>query len=279
MLARFFVFLTNIHFFRTLFWKPVYNLMASRIPDPDWQMMNYGYKPTSEEEQLPLNEKDEYQRYPLQMYHYLASLVGIKDKDVVEVGCGRGGGAGFLYNYHKPGSYVGIDIAKKSTDFCNRLYEGKTLSFITASADKLPFGDQSFDVLINVESSHAYANVPKFLTEVSRVLRADGYILLVDFRAPENNTILKQQMQAAGFEILKEENITENVVEALDASQQSINDRISTQVPKYLHSYFKEFAAAKGSFMNTAFRNKEIMYYRYLARKKGFTQKKRAPFS
>ena len=44
-------------------------------------------------------------------------------------------------------------------------------------AQDLPFPDESFDAVINVEASHIYPNFERFLGEVARVLRPGGHFL------------------------------------------------------------------------------------------------------
>src|SRR3990172_1269435 len=267
MFTKVFMSLIDIPFFRTIFWKPVYNFMANRFPNPDWQLMNYGYFPGSGETHLHLEQKDEHHRYPVQMYHFLAKLAGIEGKHVLEIGCGRGGGANFLYNYHRPGSYKAIDIADKEIDFCNGNYTGDNLSFVAGNAEKLPFPDHRFDVVINVKSSHTYGSVDKFLSEVKRVLKADGVLLLVDMRSPANRLKFMKQFEDAGLTIVSEEDITDNVSKALEEGDSINTERIGNYFPKYIQKYFREFAASKGSYMYNAFRKKEILYWRYMISK------------
>ena len=50
------------------------------------------------------------------------------------------------------------------------------------NAESLPFADESFDAVINVEASHGYPDFPRFLAEVARVLRPGGHFLYADFR-------------------------------------------------------------------------------------------------
>ena len=56
------------------------------------------------------------------------------------------------------------------------------LSYVQADAENLPFDDASFDVVINVESSHCYPHIDRFLSEVRRVLAPGGCFGIVDFR-------------------------------------------------------------------------------------------------
>jgi SAM-dependent methyltransferase len=51
---------------------------------------------------------------------------------------------------------------------------------VQGDAEALPFDDGSFDAVINVESSHNYPDLAKFLSEVARVLRPGGHFSHVD---------------------------------------------------------------------------------------------------
>ena len=57
------------------------------------------------------------------------------------------------------------------------------------------FADNSFDILINVESSLYYPRVESFLREVVRVLKPSGYFLYADIRFVEEIEIWKKQLQ------------------------------------------------------------------------------------
>ena len=46
----------------------------------------------------------------------------------------------------------------------------------------MPFPDESFDAVINVEASHSYPHFDRFLPEMTRVLRPGGHFLYADFR-------------------------------------------------------------------------------------------------
>jgi ubiquinone/menaquinone biosynthesis C-methylase UbiE len=57
------------------------------------------------------------------------------------------------------------------------------LTFKSGAAEALPFDDESFDVVINIESSHCYQSIAKFLSSVHRVLRPNGYFAFAEFRS------------------------------------------------------------------------------------------------
>jgi ubiquinone/menaquinone biosynthesis C-methylase UbiE len=53
---------------------------------------------------------------------------------------------------------------------------------VQGDAENLPFDDESFDAVINIEASHLYPQLPRFLAEVARVLRPGGHFLYADLR-------------------------------------------------------------------------------------------------
>jgi len=132
---------------------------------------------------LPLDGADEPNRYPIQLYHATATQAGgLAGKRVLEVGCGHGGGASYLTRALGPQSYVGLDLNPAGIEFCRQRHQVPGLRFVRGDAENLPFPAGSFDAVINVESSHSYPHVDRFLSEVARVLRPDGVLLYADVR-------------------------------------------------------------------------------------------------
>ena len=44
----------------------------------------------------------------------------LRDRDVLEVGSGRGGGASYISRYLQPRSMTGMDFCQEAVDLCNR---------------------------------------------------------------------------------------------------------------------------------------------------------------
>lgn len=263
-----------IHVFKRFAWfkrlnaKVTYELLAKRIPAEDWHFMNYGYVPRANEPALHLNGHKTTQRLSLQMYHYLASKTSLQGKDVLEVGSGRGGGAYYLATHFSPASYLGMDLAQSAVDLANRLHKNPNLKFIQGSAENIPLRDNSFDVVLNVESCHAYGSVQKFLSEVKRVLKPGGYLLLVDFRNSQANmAIFKDQLSNAGLECLEEEDISENVVQAIEEEDQAKRERIQKLIEPRYQSLFCRFAGVVGSPFHLSLKEGTRRYGRFVLRK------------
>jgi ubiquinone/menaquinone biosynthesis C-methylase UbiE len=250
--------------------KVTYELLAKHIPVAEWQFMNYGYVPNESEKPLDLPNDPNLQRYPLQMYHYLASMTGIAGKEVLEVGSGRGGGAKHIASALHPSFYTGMDLAQSAVDLANKIHVLPNLRFIQGSAEAIPLKDNSIDVVVNVESCHAYGSVDKFLSEVRRVLKPGGHLLLVDFRNEENvenMDTLKHQLRDSGLTMLQEENITANVIQSIEAEDESKKRRIERLIPQKWQKLFSEFAGVVGSRFYETLKQLTRKYTRFVLQK------------
>lgn len=253
--------------FKRLNTKITYELLAKFVPAEDWHFMNYGYEPNADEAPLQL-EGQVLQRYPLQMYHYLATKTKFTDKDVLEVGSGRGGGARYLARAMNPNSYVGLDLAQSAVDLANKIHRQPNLKFIQGSAEEIPMESNSMDVVINVESCHCYGSVDKFLSEVRRVLKPNGYLLLVDFRNEVTNMeVMQQQISNCGLKLVQAENISQNVIAAIEAENPAKVKRIEELIPKRWQKLFSDFAGVVGSRFYNTMKDGTRVYYRFVLQK------------
>jgi ubiquinone/menaquinone biosynthesis C-methylase UbiE len=210
--------------------------------------MNYGWADLDPAApQIPLDAEDEANRYCIQLYHRVAAAVDLAGLDVLEVGSGRGGGASYIARYLKPRSMVGLDITKGAIRFCNSRHRAPNLSFVRGDAESLPFDAGSFDAVVNIESSHCYRSMDRFLAGVCRVLRPNGYFLFADHRERGEFDALQGQLRNSGLTLLHEQTITLNVLRALDLDNARKRKLIEAKVPKVLQGVFCEFAGMTGT--------------------------------
>ncbi|WP_165958232.1 class I SAM-dependent methyltransferase [Segetibacter sp. 3557_3] len=267
MITRLFLKLTDYPAFRRLVWKPVYELLAKYFRSKEWSLMNYGYAPSPGEPLLTLHPQDKVNRYPIQLYYYLAVKVRLGGCDVLEVGSGRGGGAACLKTYLDPKSITGLDIAGNAVELANEYFGSAGISFVRGSAEQLPFADESFDVVINIESSHTYGSVPQFLSEVKRVLRPGGYLLCADIRTKSDMVLFTQQLKTCGLRMELQEDISDNVRRAIELEEPIKQQRITEHIPKSLQPIFKQFAGVKGSKAHLQLASGELRYFRFVLQK------------
>lgn len=255
-------------FLRRPLWKMWHNYIVSHDKSFDVKFMNYGYVDLNEEaEPLDLSPEDEFERYCINLYHQDVTEVPIKGKEILEVGCGRGGGASYISRYLEPKSYIGLDLSKKAIKFCNDNYNVPNLSFIKGKAEELPFDDNSFDAVVNVESSRCYSDMEGFLNEVYRTLKPGGNLLISDMRSKEGNEIMKKQFTDCGFTIIKEKDILPNVVKALTLDNDRRTSLIKEKTPKFLHKSVQEFSGTIGSRRFQLFEDGTMGYYSYVLEK------------
>ena len=240
------------------FWRVWYNLFANKSKAHSFRFMNYGYEEKGFD--LGLLKEDEKERYPIQLYHHTATQVDIAGKKVLEVGSGRGGGASYIQRYLKTSSLTGIDISESAIQLCKTSHKIEGLDFVKGDSENIPFLNDGFDVVLNVESSHCYGNIPVFLSEVVRVLKPGGNFLWCDFRTHKEMENLFNMFAAAGLNQIKEKDITQNILFALDLLTPERKEQIETHVPKAIRGVFKSYAGIQGGDVHKAFLAGEILY-------------------
>jgi len=105
---------------------------------------------------------------------------------VLDIGCGPGHTALLFATRAKEA--VALDPTQSMLDQARALAQERgldNLSFECASAEAIPFPDDSFDRVTSRQSAHHYPDVRAALREVARVLRPGGRFVLVDTFAHE----------------------------------------------------------------------------------------------
>lgn len=213
-----------------------YPYMTRRLRSDDVLFLNYGY----EEDPpmgIPLSASDEHDRYFIQLYHRTATQVDLDGKRVLEVGCGHGGGASYLARTLRPASYTGLDLNPTGIAFCRKRHNVPGLEFVKGDAQNLPFPDQSFDTVINIESSHLYPELPRFLDEVARVLRSGGHFLYADLRFADTVASWEMQLADAHMSMLSCTTINEQVMRGMEKNSQWWVRVVDRLVPEFLRRW------------------------------------------
>jgi ubiquinone/menaquinone biosynthesis C-methylase UbiE len=229
--------------------------------------MNYGYEKLNGDPRLQLHATDETDRYCIQLYDHVVNRASLQGKHVLEVGAGRGGGAHYITRYYKPKSYTALDISETSINYCNSHYDLEELSFVRGVAEDLPFEDESFDFLVNVESSRCYKSLDDFYSEVHRVLRPGGQFLYADMNYPKDLDKVTRKLGEAGFKTLHVTDISPNVVAALEKDTERREQLIDQKVPRILRKSFKTFAGTVGTSRYKNFAEGIFQYWSYVLEK------------
>lgn len=103
-----------------------------------------------------------------------------RDARVLDVGCGNGWATRLLAEKARDGRVVGIDIADEMVELARASSASfANVEFQVASAEQLPFNDAEFTVAFSMESLYYYADIPKALREIRRVLKQGGLFVTV----------------------------------------------------------------------------------------------------
>ena len=266
MLTQFLIYLCGVSPpARRALWRWWYEKWAQKVGAGEWTFMNYGFAWPDREKGPELQAEDEPDRFCAQLYHRVVTPGNLSEKEVLEVGSGRGGGAAFLVRHHDPASLTAVDFSPKAVTFCQSRHRLANLLFQVGDAEHLPFPNESFDAVVNVESSHCYGSVPAFLAEVTRVLRPGGCFLFADLReAPEMAALNQQLRDLRGMLILETEDLTPQVAAALSSDHGRKEQMITKLIPPSQRPMFREFAGMAGSKIHRSLNDRSLLYQRWM---------------
>jgi SAM-dependent methyltransferase len=251
--------------FHLLFTSFVTKRFASQtrlLGGDDWLFFNYGYE-EDPSMALPLSASDEPHRFFIQLYHRTATQVDLSGKRVLEASCGHGGGASYLVRTLHPASYTGLDLNPAGIKFAQNRHILAGLDFVEGNAEDLPFADQSFDAVLNVEASHLYPHFPRFLAEVARVLAPGGHFLYTDFRRRREIPEWEAALADAPMRMLTREDIDADVLRGNEKNaprKHALISRHGPAIPRVLARYGSD--VTDWAF-NGALRSGEFTYRRY----------------
>ncbi len=241
------------------YWYP---LITRKWDEEDVVFLNWGYE-EDPPMALPLDPADERNRYCIQLYHRTASQVDLSGKQVLEVSCGHGGGAAYLVKTFGPASYTGLDYNPDGVAFAQQRHNLPGLDFVHGDAEDLPFPDESFDAVVNVEASHAYPHFALFVREMVRVLRPGGHFLYADFRGFFEFEAWEATLAGMPMQMVSEREINADVLRGLDNNSARYLELVGRHVPKFLQSFGRLFAGAPGTLMYRELQRGRLSYRMY----------------
>ncbi len=99
----------------------------------------------------------------------------LTDKKILDIGCGDGTD---LSNFKKQGAIIyGVDPSKEFIDSAKK--NNPTGIIKQGVAEKIPFNNDMFDVVVSKWALQTSDNVPESLSEMGRVLKKDGMLVIL----------------------------------------------------------------------------------------------------
>jgi ubiquinone/menaquinone biosynthesis C-methylase UbiE len=203
--------------------------------DKNFSFMNHGYSPISD----TLKSSDILLKQCAMLYDKTTEgLQNNSGESLLEIGCGRGGGLNFIKKKYPNLSISGCDISPKN--IVNSIFfdESSLIQYSVANSMDLPYKDSSFDYLLNVESSHCYADIDKFYSECARVMKPNGTFFYSDLvwnieMLNENHKHIQKYFNVASFT-----DITENVLQSCIEISDILEPYKNIPVYNYMYRLF-----------------------------------------
>lgn len=227
----------------------------------------------------------------LHLYYMIRPLVQQQffNQRLLEIGCGNGIGLKASAQLLKTNYALGIDLVQQHVNSAREsFYKENELHYIQSDAENLPVGNNSFDIVTNIESSHLYPRIERFFSEVERVLAPGGYFCYADHNVPSRAQAVKFEAflkKNPHLKVIQKSNITRRV-------QASIHSRIIANEERFYNLSLNLFGANSEQFhLNTLhlayamgliflpwwkiwFKRPELHYLAKAARKEKFWGKK-----
>lgn len=227
--------------------------------------LNFGYVPNERPSRasvtLPAHHLN---RNCIQLVLELVGDTRLDGREVLDVGCGRGGAVSIYMEHFRPARAIGLDLSPGAVAFCRAAHRSPRTAFVNADSQRLPFCDGSFDVVTNMESSGTYPDVASFYQEVFRVLRPGGAFLYTDLFELATLESRLESLRAAGFVLEVERDITSNVLLSRD---QMASTHMATFTGENDVELMDNFLGAPGSDIYRSMQEGRSMYAIYRFRK------------
>lgn len=131
------------------------------------------------------SERDSFLDAQTNLTDYCMSLLpSVKGKVVLEVGCGNGVQANYIFEKYTPNHLKGIDLNAGNIEIARQEAEMKGVERVEYCVDDAHFlssvEDNSVDFLINIESAFHYPEKAAFIRQIYRVLKPGGSFVIAD---------------------------------------------------------------------------------------------------
>ena len=119
-------------------------------------------------------------------YPYTANcLPKTNGAKILDLGCGTGLELEHYFKINPSAKITGIDLTKSMLNALKNKFPEKDLTLICGSYFDVPFGENTFDAAVSVESLHHFTKEEKIplYTKLCKALKDGGYFILTDYFA------------------------------------------------------------------------------------------------
>jgi SAM-dependent methyltransferase len=238
----------GFHLFDLVAYEVLYRLSPAR---KHW-FFNGGYLPFDP-------DFVEYPEFPgeahcAMMYHQAGRTqikeLGIHPKDILDVGCGQGGGLVLLSRLFPEANLTGTERSLSAVARARK----RTAPLVTADiqrgkSNRIAFEPESFDLVISV-GAPTYFGLTTFVQEAAKVLRPGGVISLSGGYRQGNHREIEGELRtaalASGLDFISYKDITPNTFASLKADLPR-REIVLAKVPWPFSLYAHKWADMPGS--------------------------------
>lgn len=116
------------------------------------------------------------------LHRYALASEYVEGKIVLDIACGEGYGTNLLSQKAK--MVCGVDISDEAITHAKEKYKKSNIEFRFGSAAKIPYANDSFDLVTSFETIEHLVEHEEMFSEIKRVLKSDGVLIL---SSPERN--------------------------------------------------------------------------------------------
>ncbi|MBI4115170.1 MAG: methyltransferase domain-containing protein [Candidatus Omnitrophica bacterium] len=124
-----------------------------------------------------------WRRYVSSTLSFLKKWMNVKGTErILDVACGTGTLEQLLVKDHPNQNISGVDISEKMLAVArSKLSTYPNVTFFKASAFRIPFPEEHFDLVVCANSFHFFDDPTQSLVEMKRVLKTDGKLIILDW--------------------------------------------------------------------------------------------------
>lgn len=110
------------------------------------------------------------------LHRYAIAKDFVEGKVVLDIASGEGYGTHLMAETAR--ETFGVDISEEAVKHASNKYKKSNLKYIAGSAEKIPFENEKFDVVVSYETIEHLVDHQKMIDEIKRVMKKDGVLII-----------------------------------------------------------------------------------------------------
>ena len=176
----------------------------------DWlPLQNHGIN----DQEIKLNIDDIDFPYQIKTYLNLVKNIEIKNKSILDLGCGWGRGTHTIQKYYKESIVTGSDINQSFINYAKSKY--KNSIFIIDDIFKTQIDDNSFDIVLMNCSMHFFYDQDIALQNIKKILKSTGQLIITDLWTQAMFLIFLDKIKKNNLKVLSIEDQTNSTIKGI----------------------------------------------------------------